>query len=172
MPKVRKPKKVEPCLQIPFFSRNTRLYTLKGSLTIVPKFLPQKSKQLVLWSLKGVTNYNCSKKISEWCTGDAKCSFNNSSEKHFAKSQNVFCSKSGNVLKKIIILREFSFSTKQTIVYIRGRQLDNRAELSPSNVRNFFRLTSKKDRKRKFFFSNTNFHSKHSPVHENALLTK
>ena len=46
-------------------------------------------------------NENYSEKTSEWFTEDAKCSFDNSAEIQFAKCQNVFCSKSGNVIKKV-----------------------------------------------------------------------
>ena len=45
-------------------------------------------------------NENYSEKTSEWFTEDAKCSFDNSAEIQFVKCQNVFCSKSGNVIKK------------------------------------------------------------------------
>ena len=115
MPKVQKSKKSRN------FCPNTNCISLCSSvhveaiLTITSNPLLQNSKFLLLRHLKGARSENCSEKTSEWYTEDEKCTFDNSAEKHFAKNQNVFCSKSGNVIKKSN-LREFSFSSKQTIV--------------------------------------------------------
>ena len=57
----------------------------------------------------------------ELCTRGAKCNCDHSAEKHFAKSQNVFCSKSGN-FKKNVYPPGILFSSKQAIVYIGRRQ--------------------------------------------------
>ena len=131
----------------------------------------QNSKFLLLRHLKGARSKNCSEKTSEWYTEDAKCNFDNSAEKHFAKSQNVFCSKSGNVIKKVSFGNFHSHQNKLLFRYVEG-SFDNRAEFSPSKARIFFWLNSRKDRKCKEFFSKTNFRSKNSSVHEECSFEK
>ena len=165
MPKVQKSKKSRN------FCPNTNFISLCSSahveaiLTIASKPLLQNSKFLLLRHLKGARSENCSEKTSEWYTEDAKCSFDNSAGKHFAKSQNVFCSKSGNVIKKVSFGNFHFHQNKLLFRYVEG-SFDNRAEFSPSKARFFFWLKSKKDRKCKEFFSKTSFRSKNSSVHE------
>ena len=136
MPKGQKSKKVEIFLQIPILSRYTRLYTYTAVWQVFLKSLLQKSKYFLLGFLKGGKNENCSEKTSEWYTEDAKCSFDNSAEKHFAKSQNFFCSKSGNVIKKVSFGNFHSHQNKLLFRYV---------EAVLTTVPNFLR------RKREFF---------------------
>ena len=131
----------------------------------------KKSEILLLRHLKVVKSGNCSEKTSEWFTEDAKCSFENSAEKHFAKSQNVFCSKSWNVIKEVSFGIFHSHQNKLLFRYVEG-SFDNRAEFSPSKARISFWLISKKDRKCKEFFSKTIFRSKNSSVHEECSFEK
>ena len=159
------------------FSPNTNFISnyssvhVEGILTIVLKFLLQNSKNLLLRHLKGVEIENCSEKTSEWFTVDAKCSFDNSAEKHSAKSQNVFRSKSGNVIKKVSFGNFPLHQNKLLFRYVEG-SFDNRAEFSSSKARIFFWLNSRKDTKCKEFFSKTNFRSKNSSVHEECSFEK
>ena len=159
------------------FCPNTNFISLCSSvhveaiLTIASKPLLQNSKFLLLRHLKGARSENCSEKTSEWYTEDAKWSFDNSAEKHFAKSQNVFCSKSGNVIKKVSFRNFHSHQNKLLFRYVEG-SFDNRAEFSPSKGRNFFWLNSIKDRKCKNFFQRLNFAQNIRLYTKNAVLKK
>ena len=159
------------------FCPNTNFISLCSSvhveaiLTIASKPLLQNSKFLLLRHLKGARSETCSGKTSEWYTEDATCSFGNSAEEHFAKSQNVFCSKSGNVIKKVSFGNFHSHQNKLLFRYVEG-SFDNRAEVSPSKARIFFWLMSKKDRKCKEFFSKASFRSKNSSVHKECSFEK
>ena len=75
-------------------------------------------------------NENYSEKTSEWFTEDEKCSFDNSAEIQFGKCQNVFCSKSGNVLKKVY-LSEIGLNSKSD----RKRRKNFQVIFLPQNIR-------------------------------------
>ena len=121
---------------------------VEGDLTIVSKSLLQKSHYLLLRYLKGVKSENRTAKTSEWCTEDAKCSFDNSAEKHFAKIK-AFSALNPEMLQKHLSFENFeSPQNKLLFPYVEG-SLDNHANFSPSKARTFFWLNSKNDRKRK-----------------------
>ena len=59
-----------------------RLYTKNAVLKkTVPKFLGRVRQHLLLKPRNGSKYKNCSEKITEWSSRDAKCSFDNNAEK-------------------------------------------------------------------------------------------
>ena len=85
----------------------------------------------------------------------SKMQFWHQCRKNFAKTQIIFCSKSGNVSKKLLSFANFlSSQMKLLSTYVEG-SVDNRAENSSSKTRNFFWFflsNSKSDKQLKNFF--------------------
>ena len=75
--------------------------------------------------------------------------------KNFAKTQIIFCSKSGNVSKKLLYFGNFlSSQNKLLSTYVEG-SVDNRAESSPSKARIFlikFQKWQKASKNFKYYF--------------------
>ena len=101
----------------------------------------------------------------------SKIQFWQQCSKNFAKTQNVFCSKSGNLSNKILSLGNFLFSqNKLLFTYVEG-SVDNRAESSPSKAR-IFLIKFQKWQKARKNFSKTNFCSKCSSLQEEFSFEK
>ena len=92
--------------------------------------------------------------------------------KNFAKTQNIFCSKSGNVSKKFLSFGNFlSSQMKLLSTYVEG-SVDIRAESSPSKARNFFWLNSKSDKRLEKIFQKLIFAQNVRLYKKNSVLRK